>query len=399
MNFGRLLRSVRKIPVIGYRPTSNVHEAEATVKLWIDEDHKLGQKFVRRGLHEFSCDNKGHVIVTIGEYSVGGPSGVWRHGVSLYWGPENPLNWIDNISHTPLGVTLRKRVAWESCVGLSLQYSRELNMKAIRTAAEIARYAGIDCLTITTTNYNIINAFNSVDHVGSLLHSYKQGVSSVARKNWYTMVSLSGIKVFICRLEHMDTKARQEAIKGQSSSMLKKFGSKKEVAPITHELIERSNNILSKVHIYEDLDGSKKSDNIFELRKEIEQNQVWYLTRQLSSEENLKILLENRRKMGVPLIPIHDGSVTKKEEMLLIGDMASEMATESSDIMDMFDDDEYDEEDDPFLKKDSEKNLEPEFPKFMRETGENPDFLNLKDSVSDAADEAFLDDLLDDLDI
>ena len=86
----------------------------------------------------------------------------------------------------------------------------------------------------------------------------------------------------------------------------------------TLELIERSNNILSKVHINQNLDGDvfSKSDNIYELRKEIEQNSVWYMTRQLSSEENLKILVENRRKMGVPLIPIHDGTVTKKEYVL-----------------------------------------------------------------------------------
>ena len=71
-----------------------------------------------------------------------------------------------------------------------MQYSRELNMKAIRTAAETARFMGIDAITITTTNYNIINAFNSVDHLGSLLHGYKHGIGSVARKNWYTMVGI-----------------------------------------------------------------------------------------------------------------------------------------------------------------------------------------------------------------
>ena len=83
-----------------------------------------------------------------------------------------------------------RRVAWDSCIGLSMQYSRELNMKAIRTAAETARFIGMDAITITTTNYNIINAFNSVDHVGSLLHGFKNGIGSVARKNWYTMVRL-----------------------------------------------------------------------------------------------------------------------------------------------------------------------------------------------------------------
>jgi hypothetical protein len=129
--------------------------------------------------------------------------------------------------------TLFRRVGWESCIGLSMQYSRELNMKAIRTAAETARYIGLDCITITTTNYNIINAFNSADHVGSLLHGFKNGQSTVARKNWYTMVALSGITVFICRLEHMDTKARVNAIDGQKSSMLKKFGLKKKISPVT----------------------------------------------------------------------------------------------------------------------------------------------------------------------
>lgn len=124
-------------------------------------------------------------------------------------------------------------MAWDSCVGLSLQYSRELNMKAIRTAAETARYIGIDCLTVTTTNYNIINAFNSSDHVGSLLHGFRFGIGSVARKNWYTMISLSGVKIFICRLEHMDTKARVNAIDGQKSGMLKKYGMKKNISPMT----------------------------------------------------------------------------------------------------------------------------------------------------------------------
>ena len=90
-----------------------------------------------------------------------------------------------------------RRVAWDSCIGLSMQYSRELNMKAIRTAAETARFIGMDAITITTTNYNIINAFNSVDHVGSLLHGFKNGIGSVARKNWYTMVRLK----FFCFLK------------------------------------------------------------------------------------------------------------------------------------------------------------------------------------------------------
>ena len=46
-------------------------------------------------------------------------------------------------------------------------------------------------------------------------------------------VSMSGIKVFICRLENMDAKARLAAIDGQSSSMLKKFGKNKQIAPQT----------------------------------------------------------------------------------------------------------------------------------------------------------------------
>ena len=39
------------------------------------------------------------------------------------------------------------------------------------------------------------------------------------------------------------------------------------------------------------------------------------------------------------------------------------------------------------------------FPNFMRESGENLDFKHLKHSIDEAADDAFLDDLLDDLDI
>ena len=76
----------------------------------------------RRNKHEFSCDNKGHVIVTIGEYSAGGPEGIWRHGVSLFWGPKNPLNWVDNVSHTPLGVTLRKWVYSTEIPGITLLF-------------------------------------------------------------------------------------------------------------------------------------------------------------------------------------------------------------------------------------------------------------------------------------
>ena len=44
---------------------------------------------------------------------------------------------------------------------------------------------------------------------------------------------MSGVKVFICRLENMDTKARLAAIDGQKSAMLKKFGVKKQIAPQT----------------------------------------------------------------------------------------------------------------------------------------------------------------------
>lgn len=44
---------------------------------------------------------------------------------------------------------------------------------------------------------------------------------------------MSGVKVFICRLENMDVKARLAAIDGQSSSMLKKYGKKKQIAPQT----------------------------------------------------------------------------------------------------------------------------------------------------------------------
>ena len=76
------------------------------------------------------------------------------------------------------------------------------------------RFLGIDCLTITLQNFKLINQFNSMDAAGSLMHSFKYGMKNVVKTNWYHMLSLAGLKVFLCRLEYQDAAARDLAIKG-----------------------------------------------------------------------------------------------------------------------------------------------------------------------------------------
>jgi len=63
----------------------------------------------RRRPQEFSVDGRGHVICTIGEFNCGGVLGTGKHGVSVYWGPDNPLNYVDNLRFSPLGVTLKSK--------------------------------------------------------------------------------------------------------------------------------------------------------------------------------------------------------------------------------------------------------------------------------------------------
>jgi hypothetical protein len=54
-----------------------------------------------------------------------------------------------------------------------------------------------------------------MDAAGSLMHSFKYGMKNVVKTNWYHMLSLAGLKVFLCRLEYQDAAARDLAIKGK----------------------------------------------------------------------------------------------------------------------------------------------------------------------------------------
>ena len=48
------------------------------------------------------------------------------------------------------------------------------------------------------------------------MHSFKYGMKNVVKTNWYHMLSLAGLKVFLCRLEYQDAAARDLAIKGNA---------------------------------------------------------------------------------------------------------------------------------------------------------------------------------------
>jgi len=108
MNVSRVAKSGQILRELSRR-TSNLANAKSKVTLWIDDHTLPGQKYIRRRPQEFSVDGRGHVICTIGEFNCGGVLGTGKHGVSVYWGPDNPLNYVDNLRFSPLGVTLKTK--------------------------------------------------------------------------------------------------------------------------------------------------------------------------------------------------------------------------------------------------------------------------------------------------
>lgn len=54
-------------------------------------------------------------------------------------------------------------------------------------------------------------------------------------------------------------------------------------------------------------DGKKTvfADNIKELRNEINDDNYWYLTRQISADLNTQRIQDHRRSLGIPIVPVH----------------------------------------------------------------------------------------------
>lgn len=343
MNLSRVSRAVR-ILRDQHRSTSNLANAKSTVTLWLDDHTLPGQKYIRRREQEFAVDGRGHLICTIGEFNAGGVLGTSKHGCSVYWGPDNPLNYVDNIRFSPLGVTLKSKYSWEECDRLTLQYSREMNMRAIKHAAETAKFLGIDCLTITLQNFKLINQFNSIDAAGSLMHSFKNNMKNVVKTNWYHMLSLAGLKVFLCRLEYQDAAARELAIQAANASKFKPRSTSQELVSDEHKQMDQAfKQYLSQVRV----NGS--ADNIDYVRGLVRENRRFVLTRQVSADQNKQLLADHRRSVGLPVIPQHN-----------FVEANVDMDWEDAQSFSLDEDDEFDALEKIFMEEKSRSNLSDE---------------------------------------
>ena len=73
------------------------------------------------------------------------------------------------------------------------------------------------------------------------------------------------------------------------------------------DLIGVTSNLLERVWREHRYDGKKTvfADNIRELRNEINDDNYWYLTRQISADLNTQRIHNHRRSQGIPIVPVH----------------------------------------------------------------------------------------------
>ena len=129
-----------------------------------------------------------------------------------------------------------------------------------------------------------------MDASGSLMHSFRNNMKNVVKTNWYHMLSLAGLKVFLCRLEYQDAEARELAIKAAIAGRFRPLTASQQIVSEEHKELENDmREILSQVAV------NNGQDNIAQVRENVKKNRKYVVTRQVSAKENTKILLDHRR--------------------------------------------------------------------------------------------------------